>query len=308
MFASSLPSLVLCFYFSITSFSSKNCLIFIFSQSKSLGSILGTGGFCKVFEITKITSCCDENDNDIDINNDNNNDNDDDIDMNDTDDNTEIIDNVDHDNEHEHDHNHDNNNDGENITQTKFYMSQNVYRNKNSTTHDNNNKNNHKNNARYAIKILHTTFDKKTTKRRGMYDLAVEASYLSALDHPNIIKMRGSLECGQQNSSQLNSQFTQQEDQEAEEQQKQQQQQQQQRILHSANPVKANGFFIVMDRLYDTLQEKIDIEWTKEYKDGSGSFFGLFNKDTRKLKNLFLERLIVAHDLAKVFQYLHEKK
>ena len=98
-----------------------------------------------------------------------------------------------------------------------------------------------------------------------MLDLAIEAEYLSHLAHPNIVKMRGSLVCD--------------------------------------SKVKHSGFFIVIDRLFDTLQERIDDKWPKEYKGMSGPF-GL-GKDKAKIRSFFLERMIVAHDLSAVFRYLH---
>jgi serine/threonine protein kinase len=295
-----------------------------------LGSILGQGGFCKVYEITKI-SCHDDNTNN-DANNDNFNDHDNKHDnkhdnqktshtndTNNTNDTTTTTTNKNqHDNhtysqkkwlknnvsfkETNHNNNQkdnnnnitttttqiisdDNDHDHDHFHQTKEYMSQNVFRTKNNNNNNNNNDNNNKNEAaaRYAIKILHKEFKTKSQKQRGMYDLAMEAEYLSALDHPNIIKMRGSLLL----SNNCNG-------------------------GPGQGPVQTPGFFIVMDRLYSTLQEMIDDTWKKEYNNNKGNKFlgGLFSgfkKDKDKLKMLFLERLLVAHDLAKVFQYLHEK-
>lgn len=121
--------------------------------------------------------------------------------------------------------------------------------------------------ARYAIKRMKKNFDDEKAKCRGMLDLAIEAEYLSRLSHPNIVKMRGSLDC--------------------------------------ESNVKDEGFYIVLDRLYETLQQKIDIIWPKEYKIGP---FGLIGKDKGKLRRMFLERMIVAHDLSSVFRYLHSKR
>jgi hypothetical protein len=120
---------------------------------------------------------------------------------------------------------------------------------------------------RYAIKMMKKHFDDEKHKFRGMLDLAIEAEYLSRLAHPNIIKMRGSLDC--------------------------------------ESSVTEDGFFIVLDRLYETLQQKIDIIWPKEYKTG---LFALIGKDKAKLRRMFLERMIVVHDLSSVFRYLHSKR
>jgi hypothetical protein len=121
--------------------------------------------------------------------------------------------------------------------------------------------------ARYAIKKMKKEFDNEKLKYRGMLDLAIEAEYLSRLAHPNIIKMRGSLDC--------------------------------------KNSVKEEGFYIILDRLYETLQQKIDIIWPKEYKIGLLGFIG---KDKGKMRRIFLERMIVVHDLSSVFRYLHSKR
>lgn len=66
------------------------------------------------------------------------------------------------------------------------------------------------------------------------------------------------------------------------------------------------GFFIVLDRLYETLQEKIDTLWPEEYK-GLVGLFGL-PKDKQKLIKLFQERLVISYDLANVFRYIHSKR
>jgi serine/threonine protein kinase len=121
--------------------------------------------------------------------------------------------------------------------------------------------------ARYAIKMMKKEFENEKLKYRGMLDLAIEAEYLSRLAHPNIIKMRGSLDC--------------------------------------KSTVREEGFYIVLDRLYETLQQKIDIIWPKEYKVGPLGFIG---KDKGKMRRIFLERMIVAHDLSSVFRYLHSKR
>mmetsp|Transcript_14479 Transcript_14479/g.16855 ORF Transcript_14479/g.16855 Transcript_14479/m.16855 type:complete len:427 (-) Transcript_14479:153-1433(-) len=180
------------------------------------GSVLGIGGFCKVYEIVKIHQGCNEK------------------------------------NLEQH---QDEDGEDEAMHQTNLYMANNTFRD---------------NAARYAVKILRTDLNDDKHNHRGMYDLAIEAAYLSVLNHPNIVKMRGSMLCD--------------------------------------SPVKTDGFFIIIDRLYGTLQEKIDGEWSRAHKESKGSFGGLFKKDKTALKNLFLERLLVAHDLATVFRYLHEKR
>jgi len=121
------------------------------------------------------------------------------------------------------------------------------------------------NSARYAIKMMKQKFDEEKFRYRGMLDLAIEAEYLSHLAHPNIIKMRGSLVCDSR--------------------------------------VKEPGFFIVIDWLCETLQQRIDEIWPKEYKGMIGPF-GI-GKDKGKIRRFYLDRMMVAHDLSSVFRYLH---
>ena len=160
--------------------------------------------------------------------------------------------------------------------------------------------------ARYAIKHIRKDLlqqddknqDKKTTKQnkiavvRGIYDLAMEAQYLASFSHPSILRLRG---------------------------------------LATTNPLSSSGdYFLVLDRLYGTLQERIDGKWTKEWKEEvldvqkaqKGGFMGLFggnkkkaNDDTsekkdwkERQKEIYLERLTVAFDVANVMKYLHKQR
>ena len=119
--------------------------------------------------------------------------------------------------------------------------------------------------ARYAVKFLHPELS-KLENARAIIDLALEAKYLSAVSHPNIIKMRG---------------------------------------WAASDPLK-DGFFLVLDRLYDTLEQRM-LKWRTIKKQAKGSFFGIgSNKDG--LKELMMDRLVVAYDLAAAFRYLHENK
>ena len=52
--------------------------------------------------------------------------------------------------------------------------------------------------VRYAVKQLHDDLE-DLENVRGMIDLAIEAKYLSAISHPNIIKMRAVAACGPMN-------------------------------------------------------------------------------------------------------------
>jgi serine/threonine protein kinase len=104
----------------------------------------------------------------------------------------------------------------------------------------------------------------KLEHARGTIDLALEAKYLSVLSHPNIIKMRG---------------------------------------WATTDPLKG-GFFLLLDRLYDTLDERIE-KWQMAKKHAKGSLFG-FGSNKDELNGLMRDRLIVAYDLASAFRYLHE--
>lgn len=109
----------------------------------------------------------------------------------------------------------------------------------------------------------------KLEDARGKIDLAIEAKYLSVVSHPNIIKMRGVAAC---------------------------------------NPLD-DEFFIILDRLYDTLEEKMG-KWKvikKKAKGRLGMIGGLgSNKDA--LQELMMDRLLVGYDLSSAFRYLHENR
>jgi serine/threonine protein kinase len=67
-------------------------------------------------------------------------------------------------------------------------------------------------------------------------------------------------------------------------------------------------YFIVMDRLYDTLEKRI-ATWRliQERLNGSVGKF-LTDRGGKKAKELVLERLIVAFDISSALSYLHERK
>ena len=85
------------------------------------------------------------------------------------------------------------------------------------------------------------------------------------------------------------------------------------RLSHS-NIVKMRGtggipchpnYFLVLDRLYDTLEERID-KWVDE-KNRLNGVAGIFGKKKIELKHLFSDRLLSALDIARALKYLHEK-
>ena len=65
-------------------------------------------------------------------------------------------------------------------------------------------------------------------------------------------------------------------------------------------------FFIILDRLHGTLDQRI-ITWRREHKRHQGSVFGI-GKHKKVLRDLMIERMTVAYDLAAAFMYLHENR
>ncbi|GKY91120.1 hypothetical protein MPSEU_000084800 [Mayamaea pseudoterrestris] len=116
--------------------------------------------------------------------------------------------------------------------------------------------------ARYAIKRLHKDLP-ELARVRGMIDLAMEATFLSGLWHPNIIKMRAVAE----------------------------------------GDLLQRHFFLIMDRLYDTLDVRIK-QWKVRYSRNKGNLFG-FGANKEQLYQLTVERLTVAYDLAAALTYMH---
>lgn len=124
--------------------------------------------------------------------------------------------------------------------------------------------------ARYAVKMLSPeVVANPGTCIQGMMDMALETRFLSDLEHPNIIKMRGMASCDP---------FT-------------------------------EGYFILMDRLYDTLERRIQKVWLPKSKRHAG-FFGKTLLDRKGVKKdaLFEERIVYAFDLAAAINYLHRRK
>jgi hypothetical protein len=64
-------------------------------------------------------------------------------------------------------------------------------------------------------------------------------------------------------------------------------------------------FFIVMDRLYEILPEKIK-QWSELAKKWGGTLG--FGRNKLEMKHLLVERMIFSYDLAAAFWYMHENK
>jgi len=99
---------------------------------------------------------------------------------------------------------------------------------------------------------------------KAIDDLAIEAGFLSRICHSNVITMAGVAD----------------------------------QDPHSAQ------FFIVIDRLFETLEKRIEKRWRRDLDDAAGLCWGCcVNED--KIQDLWDVRLGVALDLAKAFHYLH---
>ena len=128
--------------------------------------------------------------------------------------------------------------------------------------------------ARYVVKyispdIVHHDFSKFV---QAATDMAMETHFLSILDHPHILKMRGV----------------------------------------GMGDFFCPTYFLLLDRLYDTLDERI-ISWEESMKkcDANNFFNRLFSSSHRKEKNkhqILHEQLTVARNLADAIHYLHDLK
>jgi serine/threonine protein kinase len=119
--------------------------------------------------------------------------------------------------------------------------------------------------ARYAVKFLSPEVVSNTALYiKGMIDMAIEERFLGSIEHPNIVKMRAMS------------------------------------IVDHYDP----GFFIVMDRLYDTLEKRLE-KWKKQNSRSSGLAGKLGDRKGAKAQALMEERLVAAFDLSSAFEYLH---
>lgn len=123
--------------------------------------------------------------------------------------------------------------------------------------------------ARYAIKYLSDVIKNDPTQFiQGIIDMSIETNFLAAIEHPNIIKMRA----------------------------------------YATGDAFDPGYFIVLDRLYDTLEARLP-KWAKKQRRSS-SFIGrkVLDKKGTKRDKLLEERLAYAFDLSAALEYLHGMK
>uniref|UniRef100_A0A7S1YST7 Protein kinase domain-containing protein n=1 Tax=Ditylum brightwellii TaxID=49249 RepID=A0A7S1YST7_9STRA len=120
--------------------------------------------------------------------------------------------------------------------------------------------------ARYAIKQLSDAcHNDNHLFLKGIIDLALEAKFLAVLEHPHIIKMRA---------------------------------------VASVGPVSKN-YFLILDRLYDTLEQRIR-SWKAKKKRGK-SFIGKVTGAKKKKNEIELERMVTSADLASAMKYMHDQ-
>lgn len=118
--------------------------------------------------------------------------------------------------------------------------------------------------CRYAVKFLSPQIIcDKELFSQGMMDMAIETRFLSGLKHPSIIKMRAVAYCDPYNSK----------------------------------------YFIVMDRLYDTLDHRL-LTWRKKLGMSALKPWKL----NRTVSSVMNDKLASAYDLASAIKYMHTKK
>jgi len=138
--------------------------------------------------------------------------------------------------------------------------------------------------SRYAIKLLSPEVkeDVGHYHMQGVMDLALEVRFLSDMMHPNIVKLRAV----------------------------------------STGDVLSDDFFLVMDRLYDTLETRIYKVWKPKQDRQKLSLTSLLGKllcfggkskeegEAELIQDTCLleERLIYAYDLSSAVSYLHRRK
>ena len=130
--------------------------------------------------------------------------------------------------------------------------------------------------ARYAVKqiksellSIHDPLEREQMFIHATTDLAVEARYLSVLSHPNIIKMRG---------------------------------------LSSGDPF-SGSYFIILDRLFGTLGERIN-EWKMMQPELAPKLFDkLFCRSMNNLydKEVWADQLKAAYGLSSALKHIHSR-
>jgi hypothetical protein len=126
--------------------------------------------------------------------------------------------------------------------------------------------------SRYALKMVRRDVFHSGDQSNiiaGVCDLAVETVFLSSLEHPNIIKLWG--------------------------------------IADTEHPF-SSDYFLVLDRLNDTLQRRIQYTWSAKEKRLYGFWGRIRDRRGRKRLDFFEHRLERAFDLGSAIEYLHKKQ
>lgn len=127
-----------------------------------------------------------------------------------------------------------------------------------------------------AVKYLRRqVMVEKSSFEHGAADLAIEARFLDALNHEHIVKLHG-VTAGSVETN-----------------------------LASG---KECGFFIIVDRLYDTLEHRI-ATWHEESEAMTGHLLSRFSTEHKeKKKRALLERVKLALEIADTMEYLHSRR
>lgn len=128
--------------------------------------------------------------------------------------------------------------------------------------------------CRFAVKFLKESiiYDKKAFTLAAI-DIAAEAKILCSVLHPNIIKLRGLCSSGEMGFS----------------------------------AGRRDGFFLILDRLYDTLEQRI-AKWKLEEKNFDRfKVKKYFEANKRKLKDIQNDRIRISLDIVAALKYLHKR-
>ena len=146
----------------------------------------------------------------------------------------------------------------------------------------------HRTQARYAVKHLRYSLVEHVSKyEKAAIDLALEAQLLLALDHPNVVQIRGWTQHG----------------------------------THSFRGGSPGDYFLILDCLPEQLDDRFFVWrqqirtyrnkkspwWTTVFRNKVNATHRREKYDT-KLQSLLAERLQVAHDLSSALEYLHDKR
>ncbi len=120
-------------------------------------------------------------------------------------------------------------------------------------------------NSRFVIKRLRPELQGED-RLKGIKDLAIEAKFLGSLSHENIISLRG---------------------------------------VSDVDPLDSNGnFFVILEKMVCTLEQRLNL-WTTEVGTYKRNLPFGYIENILCLKELWLERFKVAHDIACAILHLH---